>query len=510
MVRSSSGLCVVTLKADDYDAFWSKVCAQCPELCNGGLKILRSGLDTFVKSIVVEPHYICKDYRSLYSNFFSKKFGNFEKYCKRLHYFDKTIDNISDVVFNSKDNLNNYIGYSVIQCIPTGSIGRTVVDPLKIGKAPRDFCCLRTNFTTKLNGAEYKVFGYPFTMQSGEATVCAHSAMWGVCRYLSERYPIYKETYPYDLIQMTGDSQGRKVPYRGMSYTDYSEILSRFGCFPLVKLFGGISDWDETDESKSAYYDLYSYVESGFPVLVSYKGHVVTIVGHTIDFSIDPLVQDKKGFYNSFSMLKQFIVVDDNCFPYQLLGHNSDPDNYGKFYDKFNGPNPPCIGNLFSAVVPLPEKVFLPADTARKIGYSFLENAYVKDKLAVTLAELGCDPTEKMITRLFIASSSSFKKRKIRALKGDLGAPADVMSALSVDMPMPHFIWVLEFSPLSLFRSGLIIGEITIDASSSEFDSDKMLYLRIGKFFVCNQSEFTHASFLGYYPQYTHNLGETS
>lgn len=29
--------------------------------------------------------------------------------------------------------------------------------------------------------------------------VCAHAAIWGTCRYLSQKYPSYRELYPYDI-----------------------------------------------------------------------------------------------------------------------------------------------------------------------------------------------------------------------------------------------------------------------------------------------------------------------
>src|ERR1017187_4489727 len=41
---------------------------------------------------------------------------------------------------------------------------------------------------------------YPYMSQDTEATVCAHTALWSTCRYLSERYTMYPETYPYYFI----------------------------------------------------------------------------------------------------------------------------------------------------------------------------------------------------------------------------------------------------------------------------------------------------------------------
>ena len=92
----------------------------------------------------------------------------------------------------------------------------------------RSFYVLRTGFKTHLGGPALTANGYPYMSQDGEATVCAHTALWGLCRFLSERYSFYREVYPYDLITMTTDTQGRSVPYHGMTYSDYSRILVGF------------------------------------------------------------------------------------------------------------------------------------------------------------------------------------------------------------------------------------------------------------------------------------------
>jgi hypothetical protein len=171
--------------------------------------------------------------------------------------------------------------------------------------------------------------------QDTEATVCAHTALWSVCRYLSERYTVYPETYPYDFITGTTDTNGRTAPYRKMTYTDYSRLLTRFGCHPEILFMREDTTnlWGKKTSTLSAekLTRLYTYVESGFPVLASFRGHVVSLVGHTMDLSRTPK-PNQHGWIDSSGYLKQFVVVDDNRFPYQLLGYKSDPDNYAQAY----------------------------------------------------------------------------------------------------------------------------------------------------------------------------------
>ena len=58
---------------------------------------------------------------------------------------------------------------------------------------------------------------------------------------------------------------------------------------------------------------------------------------------------------------KQIIVVDDNAFPHAQLGFAEDPANYLR---QFRPPVSDVTG-IRTAVIPLPEKAFLPVRLAR-------------------------------------------------------------------------------------------------------------------------------------------------
>jgi len=525
----SSGLRVVTVESGNKDEAWATIAQACfGRLTEWGTRILRRGLDGHVGTVLVEPYYICKDYRDLYSHFYSKKFHDRSSWCGRLHFFGKSGLTVGDIIHRADELGEDYIGHSVIEPIYDRCLGRTVIDPCKIGHAQSDFFCLRTTFRTHINGAEYAVRGFPYRSQSAEATRCAHTALWSMCRYLSERYSVYGDVFPYDLIRMTRDTGGRRVPYRGMTYTDYSSILLQFGSHPAFVRPRGILIANKTGQKKlqdwrvdtSSFYDLYSYVESGFPVLASYTGHVVNIIGHTSKQSPDPNDStESAGFYNSCCLLDRYIVVDDNFFPYQQLGYKADAGNYGAGYKELQ--HLACIDGIVSAVVPLPEKAFLPPRDARTLCYKWLETFEAKSIIAATKTELNWADDEKMIARLFLTSCVSFKKRKRLIAVGAMAREdADKLSLYPVDLTLPHFIWVLEISPLSLYNDGLCIGEVVLDASTSKREC-RPIYARVGKTVwrsvhrgLPNDDEWKNekqaggADALWRFRQYTHNLGE--
>ena len=375
---------------------WPALRDNCPFLSDWGLRILTDGLAQYTGSVLIEPHYVCKDHRNLFSNFYSKKLNSGSADCHRLHFFASTGITSDSFLAEPDSHQDEYIGYSVIRPVAQRSLGRTIIDPCKIGRRPEDgFYCLRTPFPVHLNGKALTVNGYPYISQDSDATVCAHATLWGVCRYFSQRHSSYAEILPYDLVKLTATTTGRVVPYRGMTYSDYSKILSDFGCHPLIirlKQSMGIPSLDA-----DSFGETYSYVESGIPVLASfYKpdvgGHVAALVGHTLDFN-RTYVPDSEGIVSSAAFLKQFIVVDDNFFPYRLLGYPGDPENYfAKYKQQYD------LSSMITAVCPLPEKVYLPARKAQTQARALLKNL-------MPLYESQSGPRDEkdpIVTRLFL------------------------------------------------------------------------------------------------------------
>ena len=498
-----SGIQVIGVPAGEEDAAWQRVRDACASLTDWGEKCLRGGLDGYVRSIAVEPRYICKDFRDLYSHFYSKKFVDRPSRCGRLHFFADPVSSTESMIFQNEELASSYMGYTVVQPVKDRCLGRTMIDPFSLGHAEEEFWCLRTPTRMHLNGARYIVQAYPWMSQSGEATVCAHAALWGICRYLSERYNVYQEVHPYDLIEMMGTARGRRVPYRGMTYSDYCDILAAFGCHPVI--LTARTDQSDWTQDRDFFYNLYAFVESGFPVLISYRGHAATLVGHTMDTAASLDAPEHGMFYNSFSFLKQFVAMDDNFFPYQLLGFRDDPEDYGRPFS--NLPHGASIDSIFAAIVPLPEKAFLPPDKARSLSYRFLSQRQVKPLIEKTLDRIGLRADEPLIARPFLTSSISFKKRKRLCARGQLDGCRDDLARVPIDLHLPHFIWVMEIAPASTYRHRKCIAEVVLDASESE-DECEYVYIRIGDRVIREDRLAVVKGAPTQFVQYTHNLGE--
>ena len=466
--------------------FWQTVTKYSPNLSDWGVARLSETLDKEIKTLVIEKKFICKDFRNLYSNYYSKKFKESSFYCDRLHFFSCDIKKEFELKINPENYRNNYLGFSVIRPVPGRCIGRTVIDPYKIGKSfSNGYYCLRTEFRVNICGANYLVSGFPYASQDTEVTVCAQTALWGVCRYFSERYSSYKEIYPFDLVLLTGNSNGRTFPYRGMSYSDYSKILSEFGVFPQIIKF------DKNKKNialEDKFKDVCAYVESGFPILASLGGHVVTLIGHTLNYE-RKIQYDSDGFGHSSDLIDNFIVIDDNKQPYSLL-----PMKKCNLLSMKKNDSNLFIDSIQTAVCPLPEKVFLTAKKARLIACESL----LKLKKDLTIKEDG----EKWITRLYLTTCSAFKTFKLKAAVEN----KDKLSYFVSNLDLPHFVWVMEVSTIDNYKNNTCVAEIILDATSGIKDKGQ-LYLRFGKQFWVNDIGKKIDTAPKTFDLFTHNLG---
>lgn len=426
---------------DEKDTWESLLVLVKPELDTRGLDRLKKIFGTRTKCVVVERHYIDKDYRDTFSNFHSKRFNTPPSRCVRLHFFSEPWS--EDAIAAGEDKMKStYLGYSVIRPTKPNCIGRTMlVHTLRTdASAHLAFCKEQVH----LLGTQLDLAGFPFISQDADATVCAESALWMLLRYYSNRYSWYSEALPFQITALAAShAVGRRVyPSGGLFSWQLAEALRLQRFSPMVY---SRAQYPETFEHL-----LYTYIESGMPLLVTVPGHVVTAFGHDSDYMLKPA----SGAAYSSEFNRALIINDDNCFPYQTLRRNgpqSSADSEYKFED------------IKEFIVPLPEKVFLPAEQARTAIETVLDG-----KITGILAHSPRLSSAPHLRRLFLTSSRSFKQKL--ASRG-MGNP--LVEKIYRHLPMPHFIWVCELAEVSEYQSqGKILGEVLWDATRNTHEPD--------------------------------------
>lgn len=411
-----------------------------PHLDQRGLNRLKGAMEGTVKSVAIERHYIDKDYRDTFAGFHAKKFSTPDSRCTRLHFFTTAVNRA--MLRNAEAAQPPYLGYAVIRPTRPNCLGRTMLRPAACELVGAHVALCWEEIC--MQGTVLSVEGFPFISQDADATVCAQSALWMLARYFSNRYPTYPEMNPFRMTSLTKDySIGRLAPTAGLYLWQIAEALRQIGFAPLI--------YSRNDHKADFEHLMYTYVESGIPILAAFHNHVVVLFGHRSDFttgSATPQLQTEFIFSSQYNC--EFIGNDDNGMPYQILSNNST-----------SGAMPQSTSQVEHFVAALPERVFLPAE-----GFQALVTKFVMR------ADLGVgvqSPTiakGKPLFRLFLTTGRSFKKRI-----GERGMGHERVAEMYRNLPLPHFIWVCEISHPNLYPAR-VLGEVIWDATRNAHEPD--------------------------------------
>ena len=119
-----------------------------------------------------------------------------------------------------------------------------------------------------------------------------------------------------------------------------------------------------------------------------------------------------------------------------------------------------------SFVVPLPEKVFLPAE-----GFQEVATTTLGDKDTGYHAMSPTIAAAPPLLRLFLTTGQSFKKRL-----SERGMGHATVRDVYRNLPMPHFVWVGEVSHAAMYPHK-VLGEIIWDATRNAHDPDGWIAL---------------------------------
>lgn len=439
MIDGKNGLLpLLTFDATDgWDELWSL--AQ-PELDTGGVGRLMEAVGGIARTVAVERHYIDKDYRDTFSNFHSKRFSTPDSRCLRLHFFGRAVTR-NDLRHGGTIQAD-YLGYAIIRPTRPNCVGRTLLTPES--RSTVSGCMRLCDETVTLQGTELTVRGFPFISQDADVTVCAQSALWMLARYYSNHYPLYPETYPYQLAKLTEDySLGRWYPSSGLYAWQMTEALRRLGFNPVT--------YSRSHFPDDFQHYLYTYIESGIPVIAATKRHAIVAFGHRSDYVQPRTPPADISFSSQFN--HAFVVNDDNRIPYQLLREKKQgTGDESKF--EFN--------DIESFVAPLAEKIFLPAESFQKVVTTILGRGDVGFKALSAI--LSAAP---LVLRLFLTTARSFKKRLTERGMGN-----GLVEGIYRNLPLPHFFWVCEISHIAEYLSHEIHGEILWDATRNASEPD--------------------------------------
>jgi len=479
----------------DVDEDLSQLQDQCiGPISENDAKILKSALRVS-KTILVEREYIDKDYRNVYSGYYSKKFRRLSSRAIRLHLFDIVIE-LSDLcgnqpADNSDSRINmraaeqqsvsglegtspGYVGYIVLRPTEYSRIGRCLLDPkkvLSIGRLNSIACCSAL-YDAGVLGEALKVRAFPHQSQDAEAHTCAHTAVWSLFRYLSQRYSCYKEQYPYDIAMLNKDlSGGRPLPGRGLYMDQVTAMFGHFGLSAELYVKDDVKDinlgdarsWacvERLSDSDVLFRLLHSYIESGLPPIIGLPNHAAVALG--VEYAKSPQVTRNSQVIPTADFATAIIVNDDNHPPYQrAIRNNLVQETQETSYIHS------CDDSIDALVIPLPEKVFLPSEYAELLIADIVEGFGPPSPTTSSW-----DPNGKFVRGLYCTSSKNYKNCRKR--------DQDDLISKILELPMPHFVWVAQFTPLAMWgdQGNNVVAEVVIDATAGRYDETPYVWIR--------------------------------
>ena len=433
-------------------------------------------------TLVVEPYYIDQSYRDTFYMYYSNQHFSVNRSSVRLSFINGMYSR--DAFYTAEiEQLNqDFIGSCVINPLVKGAIGRTLFSPHFIPFSETE-CYMRLSaFKLNIFGRPLQVKAFPYRSQDQETMRCAEITMLNIFDYYSNSYNDYRIVTPSNIISCEEKHNYERVlPSRGTTYPILTKVMSEFGFAPrLYTLFGMdnnvFSSLTKNDKLRRI---LHYYIESGIPVAVNFtstvqsssnENHSIVCIGHGKSKS-DLYKRASKNCYipyknrnnnhknpiiNSADFFEDYVIVDDNVPVYQIKCFSAFSKNM-------------LVDGLS---VPLYKRMFMDAVDAETI---FRDLLYDDNFGFSVYSENILDENEKVIFRMFMASSKSLKNYRV-ANYNDIE-----LKHYYASIPMPRFVWVCElYKEDEYFNSNdekKAFCEYIIDATSAPSRGPKSLIL---------------------------------
>lgn len=197
------------------------------------------------QSLVIEEKYISKDFLHDYAAYYALCFREYDKFCKRVHFFRTTVtEELLNRAILEKGEMpagfwNDYLGFIVVKPIPTTVIGFTVLKHYNMTQPipDRNFWGLR-NYKVHVFGREIEVPSLAFQEQDSVLAACATTAIWSMLNKAASDFHTILKT-PSEITRDAGNVSldgSRLFPNKGLSVLQICQAIFNSGLVSEVKL----------------------------------------------------------------------------------------------------------------------------------------------------------------------------------------------------------------------------------------------------------------------------------
>jgi len=344
------------------------------------------------KTILIEGHYMDRDYVDDVALFYSRSLRSYPNYCQRLHFFSEAFDQdawhslVINVASRGKAATflqDSYLGFCVVKPLPGSPLGRTVLPtlgPVAQSGAQRSFGAVRP-YQVHLAGFDLHVTGLVFQQQDQGVSACATTALWSAMHNVTKAEGLTVMT-PAEITEAASRyalPTGRALPSEGLTIQQICEATRAAGLQPV--LIPSVSlDHDRAQ--------LLAYLSSGFaPVLALQPlsgtgvGHAVCAVGLKID-QVQPQTNPSLHFKDRATSVTGLYIHDDRLGPYaaaELVPWTADNGKVrtAVFIRWPDADIPVEQSYLQAIIVPVPSKLRMSLTRIRALAHGLVEAAAV-------------------------------------------------------------------------------------------------------------------------------------
>jgi len=350
------------------------------------------------RTVIVEHRYIDRDFMEDFAAYYVRCFANYERKCKRLHFFSTTFTDaqFSKLIATGLGELSvaelqeHYLGFIAVKPLPDTVIGRTCLGtyPLERG---RHYDILR-HYDANLFGIPLRVKTLAFQEQDRVVAACASSALWTAFHGTSQKFS-HRLLSPAEITTAAGAKASdvdRNLPSKGLTWNMMADAIRHVGLEPLY-----LQPADDDDLKAT----IYGYVHGGVPAMLGFflhdpadgpeawerQAHAVTVGGYRING--DKPVKDKLQFSLYAYRIDRLFVHDDQVGPFARMhfdgkacrvsesGKEVDRRSLGTIYDQNNLG---LVRAIYTVVLlPLYHKIRIPYslvhDTVFNFTFGFLK-----------------------------------------------------------------------------------------------------------------------------------------
>lgn len=444
-------------------------------------------IDNFkCKTMVIEEEYIDRDYLEDFAMYYVRCFNNYERKCRRVHFFACEFDpeSFQDILRGVNPTLSEklvkeYVGFIVLKRLPQTIIGRTCLKHYteELGRCFR----IVDNYTANLFGLELTVKSLPFQEQDSVVSACATSSLW-TAFHMTGRIFQHSIPSPSTITKHAsefisyGIDDKREFPNHGLSIEQMAYAVKKNSLEPLIFSF------ESSFVLKSC---IYGYLSSSIPIILLFKLydntekislglHAVTITGYSMGEITNYDTTQKETVLQS-SHIDKIYVHDDQIGPFARMEFSEQVilDEYGREYSgpvlttsckDFEGKR----GNIFC----LPSAVLIPIYHKIRIPFQFIYENKVKSFIAfVCLIAEFLSSEQKLLWHIKLETINNFKSRIFKSENLEEEKRIDALTK-----PLPHYLWVV-----SCFLGDETLMEIVFDATDIEQANSLILVVEYQK-----------------------------